>query len=128
MTRWHGLTDLTDLPLTDENKDKAVQDIIVREVLVTRTTPLDSIFCGLNAVRVGSLLRVKPSIAKYLYPTPEDVAVDITVMKSKFQLSPSETKDTAQKAKAFDWFFQFLDESDHLEGYVCLASVSNICR
>ena len=49
----HGLTDL---PLTDENKDKAVQDIIVGEVLVTRTTPLDSIFCGLNAVRVGSLL------------------------------------------------------------------------
>lgn len=34
---WHGFTDL---PLTDENKDKAIEDIIVREVLVTTVTPL----------------------------------------------------------------------------------------
>ena len=95
-------------------------------MLVTRTTPLHSIFRGLNAIGVGSLLRVKPSIAKYLFPFLEDVTVDITVMRSKFQLSPSQTKDTEGKAKAFDWFFQFLDESDHLEGYVYLASVSNI--
>lgn len=116
----HGFTDL---PLNDANKDKAFQDIIFGEVIVTRTAALDSIFRGLNVIGVGSLLRVKPSISKFLFPTLEDVDVDITVMKSKFQLSPSAEKDTTEKTNAFDWFFQFLDECDKLTGYVCLASV-----
>lgn len=116
----HGFTDL---PLNDANKDKAFQDIIFGEVIVTRTAALDSIFRGLNVIGVGSLLRVKPSISKFLFPTLEDVDVDITVMKSKFRLSPSEEKDTTEKTNAFDWFFQFLDECDKLTGYVCLASV-----
>ena len=112
----HGFTDL---PLNDANKDKAFQDIIFGEVIVTRTAALDSIFRGLNVIGVGSLLRVKPSISKFLFPTLEDIDVDITVMKSKFRLSPSAEKDTT----AFDWFFQFLDECDKLTGNVCLASV-----
>ena len=37
----HGFTDP---PLRDENKDKAVQDIIFREVIVTRTTAINAIF------------------------------------------------------------------------------------
>ena len=57
----HGLKDL---PLKDANKDKAVQDIIFGEVIVTRTTALDSIFRGLNVIGVGNLLRAKPRVVK----------------------------------------------------------------
>ena len=39
----HGLTDV---PLTDINKDKAVNDLMVAEVLVTRTLALDTLFKG----------------------------------------------------------------------------------
>ena len=121
----HGLTDL---PLKDANKDKAVQDIIFGEVIVTRTTALDSIFRGLNVIGVGNLLRAKPSISKFLFPTPEDVNVDITVMRSKFHLSPSAEKDITETINAFDWFFQFLDECDKTKtpcsGLVC----TTVCR
>lgn len=84
----HGLKDL---PLKDANKDKAVQDIIFGEVIVTRTTALDSIFRGLNVIGVGNLLRAKPSISKFLFPTPEDGNVDITVMRSKFRYESQST-------------------------------------
>lgn len=93
----HGFADL---PLGDENKDKAVQDILYRtfgERIVTRTTALDAIFHGLNVLGVGYLLRVDPSICKFLFPTIEDAVVDITVMKSKFQLSPSAEKDRTRR-------------------------------
>ena len=39
----HGLTDV---PLTDINKDKAVNDILIADVLVTRTLALDTLFKG----------------------------------------------------------------------------------
>ena len=39
----HGLTDV---PLTDINKDKAVNDLMIAEVLVTRTLALDTLFKG----------------------------------------------------------------------------------
>ena len=67
------------------------------EGIVTRTTALDAIFHGLNVLGVGYLLRVYPSICKFLFPTIEDAVVDITVMKSKFQLSPSAEKDTTRR-------------------------------
>ena len=116
---WHGFTNL---PLRDENKDKGVQGIF-GEVIVTRTTALDAIFHGLNVLAVGNLLRVNPSICKFLFPTIEDAVVDITVMKSKFQLSPSAEKDTTEKINAFDWFFRVLDDCSKLTGYFCLSSV-----
>ena len=40
----HGLCDI---PLTDLNKDKAVNDLLVAEVIITRTLALDRFFAGL---------------------------------------------------------------------------------
>ena len=40
----HGLTDA--VPLSDVNKEKAIKDLLVAEVLVTRTIALDSFFRG----------------------------------------------------------------------------------
>ena len=43
----HGLSDI---PLTDLNKDKAVNDLLVAEVIITRTLALDRFFAGLNCL------------------------------------------------------------------------------
>ena len=46
----HGLTDV---PITDLNKEKAVNDLMVAEVLITRTLALDTFFRGLNCLGLG---------------------------------------------------------------------------
>ena len=49
----HGLSDI---PRTDLNKDKAVNDLLVAEVIITRMLALDRFFAGLNCLGLGDLL------------------------------------------------------------------------
>lgn len=51
----HRLSDA--VPLTNLNKDIAIHDLLVAEVLVTRTVALDTIFKGLNCLGLSNLLR-----------------------------------------------------------------------
>lgn len=56
----HGLTDV---PLTDLNKEKAVNDLLIAEVLVTRTLALDTLF----KVKYRSLKRIGFNFNCYLF-------------------------------------------------------------
>ena len=47
----------TDIPITDKNVVKSVQDIMVGEVLV-----LDAIVLEMNAIHLGDILRAKPTV------------------------------------------------------------------
>ena len=66
----HGLSDI---PLTDLNKEKAVNDLLVAEVIIKRTLSLDRFFAGLNGVGLGDLLRTYPVIKNVLFPSPDQV-------------------------------------------------------
>ena len=70
----HGLTDV---PLTDVNKEKVIQDLLVAEVLVTRTLALGTFFKGLHCLGLGDLLRQQPGISSFVFPTPEEISVDV---------------------------------------------------
>lgn len=109
----HGLSDL---PLTDQNKEKAVQDIIVAEVLTTRTAALDAIFTGMNTCDLGTLMRSNPSVASIVFPSPEDVEVDVKLMKARFKGIDSFDFDTNEKRNAVQWFLDFLEEADKESG------------
>ena len=50
----HGLTDI---PITDLNKDKPVMDTIIAEVLITRVVAVDNFFEGLDCMGLGKLLK-----------------------------------------------------------------------
>ena len=49
----------TDIPITDKNVVKSVQDIMVGEVLVSRLMALDAIVLEMNAIHLGDLLRAE---------------------------------------------------------------------
>ena len=83
---------LTDLPLTDTNKEKAIQDVIVGELLTTRTVALDSIY-NLN-----------------------DVELDAGLMMARFDEVPKDDLDSQEKSNAHSWFFSFLEEIDQIIG------------
>ena len=105
----HGLSDL---PLTDQNKEKAVQDIIVAEVLTTRTAALDAIFTGMDTCDLGTLMRSNPSVASVVFPSLEDAEVDVKLMKARFKGINSVDFDSDEKRNAVQWFLDFLEEAD----------------
>ena len=61
----HGCTDI---PISDRNVVKSVQDIMVGEVLVSRLMALDAIVLGMNAIHLGDLLRTQPTVQHYVFP------------------------------------------------------------
>ncbi|XP_067031279.1 uncharacterized protein [Acropora muricata] len=76
----HGLTDV---PITDLNKEKAVNDLMVAEVLITRTLALDTFFRGLNCLGLGDLLRKYPIIKDIVFPSPDKVEIDPETLKNE---------------------------------------------
>lgn len=66
----HGLTDV---PITDLNKEKPVNDLMVAEVLITRTLALDTFLRGLNCLGLGNLLRKYPIIKDIVFPSLDKV-------------------------------------------------------
>lgn len=107
----HGLSDL---PLTDQNKEKAVQDIIVAEVLTTRTAALDAIFIGMNSCDLGTLMRSNPPVASIVFPSLEDTEVDVKLMKARFK--GVDSFDSNEKRNAVQWFLDFLEDADKESG------------
>ena len=107
----HGLSDL---PVTDQNKEKAVQDIIVAEVLTTRTAALDAIFKGMNSCDLGTLMRSNPPVVSIVFPSLEDTEVDVKSMKARFK--GVDSFDSNEKRNAVQWFLDFLEDSDKESG------------
>lgn len=105
----HGLADI---PLTNVNKDKAILDLLVADIVVTRTHALNMSFKGLNAISIGDFLRPFPEMSKNVGPEPDKVIVDLYVIKQNFTFDDDAALDTNAKKTAHKWFFRFLDESD----------------
>lgn len=101
----HGLTDA--VPLSDVNKEKATKGLLVAEVLVTRTIALDSFFRGLNTLGLGDLLLKHPSITKCVFPTMEEVSVDMDIL----QVHPIHEIVGEAQAQAWKWFLEYVDNT-----------------
>lgn len=110
----HGCTDI---PLSDKNMVKSVQDGMVGEVLVSRVTALDAIFQGMNAIQLGQLLCAKPTVSQHVFPSPEQVSVDAETLKNKMTLGVLEKVDDEKKKNAYDWFLRFTSEYREPRGW-----------
>ena len=109
----HGLTDV--VPLTDVNKDKAIKDLLIAEVLITRTLALDSFFKGLNVHGLGDLLRKCPGVVSYVLPcTKEEAAVDVALFKGKLVFCDEDLND--EEAQTMTWLLQFVEEASQMKG------------
>ena len=110
----HGLSDM--IPISNMNKDKAIKDLLVAEVVITRVIAMDSIFKGLNCLGLGKILRSYPSIiAPIIFPSPDDVKVCPEDVKMKFQ-GYEQDCDTQERIQAKEWFWDFIGESAVLKG------------
>lgn len=110
----HGLT--TWVPLTSLNMAGAVQDLMVAEVLLTRILPLETLFKGLNCLGLGDLLRRNPDLVNKVFPSTKDALIDVELMTKKIKLDVREKTDSQEKQQAWQWFLQFVRESDALKG------------
>lgn len=108
----HGLTDA--VPLTDVNKSKAIKDLLIAEVLITRTLALDSFFKGLNVHGLGDLLRKHPGVVSYVLPTKEEAAVDVASFKGRLVFCDEDLND--EEAQTMTWLLQFVEEASQMKG------------
>ena len=94
----HGLSDI---PLTELNKEKDVNDLLVAEVIITHTHThtlvLDRFFAGLNCLGLGDLLRMYPVIKNLIFPSSDQVKVDAETLKRKLQQANFGLKKAAKK-------------------------------
>lgn len=87
---------LSDIPLTDLNKDKAVNDLLLAEVIITPTLALDRFFAGLNCLGLGDLLQRYPVIKNVIFPSPDQVKVDPETLKRKLQQAKLRTTESCK--------------------------------
>ena len=117
----HGLIDV---PVTDLNKEKAINDLLVAEVLITRTLALDTFFRGLNCLGLGDLLRKYPVIKDLVFPSPDKVEIDPKTLKSKFLQAKGQTTESCKEdEQSWKWFLQFVEagscEGATYDNYLC---------
>ena len=113
----HGLADV--VPLTEINKDKAVQDLLVAEVIINRIAALDSFVKGLNCMGLGDLLRRHPSISSYVLPSLNEAAIDSDILKVMLSKAKDSIKDCSlEQDQSWSWFQQFFDEAANLKGSI----------
>ena len=112
----HGLT--THVPLSALNIDLAVKDLLVAEVIVTRTLPLDALLKGMNVLGLGELLRKYPSAVSKIFPSVEDAVVSADIFLHKVTLGDGEVKNNLDELEeqAWKWFQRFVEESENRKG------------
>lgn len=110
----HGLT--THVPLTSLNIDLAVKDLLVAEVIVTRTLPLDALLKGMNVLGLGELLRKYPHVVSKIFPSVQDAVVSADMFLHKVTLADEEVKNNELEEQAWKWFQRFVVESEVKKG------------
>jgi len=109
----HGLTEI---PLTVLNKEKAIKDLLIAEVLITRVMAMDAIFKGMNSLGLGKLMRSYPTItAPLVFPSTDEATLDPKVIQQRFEKG-AESCDSEKKEQAKAHFLTFIGESANITG------------
>jgi len=109
----HGLTDI---PLTNLNKEKAMKDTLVAEVLITRVLAMNKFFEGLDVMGLGKFLRRYPSIiGPLIFPRTSAVFVCPVQVKAKSS-DIIHVKSDDKERNAIEWYHSFIRDSAELTG------------
>eukprot|EP00112_Aurelia_sp_Birch-Aquarium-sp1_P009558 Seg209.2 transcript_id=Seg209.2/GoldUCD/mRNA.D3Y31 product="G2/M phase-specific E3 ubiquitin-protein ligase" protein_id=Seg209.2/GoldUCD/D3Y31 len=110
--------------LTMKNKHKAIQDVVLNDVILKRKTELEQLRNGLNSpFRIVDFLKDHPNVPiSVLLPSPDDIRYDSDDVKHKLR-SVSQGSDAEKQA--FDWLLQYLDEISQAKGNSNIQHNSN---
>lgn len=102
-----GESGVSALFLTIDNAAQVAYEIMVHQVIHKRLRELDEIRKGLNVLQLGALLSDHPKVTSLVFPTVDEVAVDVHVLLARVKQDPtscqSEKSDTA-----FRFFHDYL--------------------
>lgn len=65
---------------------------------------------------LGDLLRGNPDLVNKVFPSTKDALIGVELMTKKITLDVREKTDSQEKQQAWQWFLQFVRESDALKG------------
>ena len=115
----HGLTDI---PITNLNKEKAIQDILVAEVIITRVLPMNKFFDGLDCMGLGKILRQHPAIVgPQIFPRTVDACAGLEQVKAK-SLNVITDDSSNKERQAIQWYHAFIKDSAELTGVMFFFS------
>lgn len=104
------------MPLTALNIDLVVKDLLVAEVIVMRTLPLDALLKGMNVLGLRELLRKYPSAVSKIFPSVQDAVVIADIFLHKVTLADEEVKNNELEEQVWKWFQRFVEKSENQKG------------
>ncbi len=110
--------------LSLKNKQRAVQYIVLNDVILKRISELDQIRKGLKApFPLVDFFCQKDIPVSYIFPKPEDVKILPADVKQKLKVI-GEMIENSQKA--FDWLHRFIDGLSSEAGKDVAFSISSL--
>lgn len=96
--------------LTLENRQKAVQDILIYYVLKMRIAELDDIQKGMNSVGLATFLKENPKYTKKVFASQKDIDVVPDDLIKKIELKADLTELNKEQNKSLCWFKRYINE------------------
>ena len=95
--------------LSVNNAAQVSYEIMVYNVIHKRIRELEDICKGLDVLQIGNLLYNHPKVASLIFPTTDEAAIDVDVLKRRVKKHPSVT-DSEESSKAFQFLLNYFDE------------------
>ena len=100
----------TGVILSLENKDLAVHQIMVHEVLLKRKLEVEDIRRGLESLSLSTFPSSFPSLYKQIFPSAEDFIIKAEMITSQIIPMEGESLNCRKRRNAFDWLEKYIHE------------------
>ncbi|KAJ7377519.1 hypothetical protein OS493_028502 [Desmophyllum pertusum] len=100
----------TGVMLSLENKDIAVHQIMVHEVLLKRKLEVEDIRRGLESLSLITFLSSSPSLCKRVFPSAAEFIIKPEMITSQITLMEEESLNSTNRRNAFNWLHQYINE------------------
>ena len=114
--------------LEAKNKEKAVQQILLHQVLLKRKYEVDDIIKGLKTLSLTEFLKRHPCVSPLLFPTESDVAVPTSVVLDKLTVDEPQPLEP-NKLRAYGFLQDYIkdcEEKNTGKGYTILLLVVGV--
>ena len=102
----------TGIVLSLDNKEIAVNQIMVHEVLLKRKREVEDIRRGMESLSPFSFLTSYPSLCKQVFPSAAEFIIKPGMITSQITLMEGQMLDSTKNRNAFHWLHQYIEELD----------------
>ena len=99
----------TGVELSSGNKEIAVNQIMVHEVLLKRKREVKDIR-GIETMSLASFLKYCPSLCKQVFPSAAEFIIKPEIISSQITLMEGETLNSNKNRNAFLWLHQYIEK------------------